>query len=144
MTAERLSIDRLRALLSDKNKPRLRSHPNDDEHRLQVACVRWFRYRYPHISQRLFAVPNGGRRDAATGARLKAEGVLAGVADIILLVPRKNFGALLIEMKTTKGRQSEAQRAWQTDLCKADEYKYIVCRTFSEFQSAVQEYLQEP
>lgn len=30
----------------------------------------------------MYAIPNGGRRDAITGARLKAEGVLAGVPDI--------------------------------------------------------------
>ena len=57
----------------------------DEEHRLQSACVRWFRYQFPALAHSLFAVPNGGRRDAATGARLKDEGVLAGVSDLVLL-----------------------------------------------------------
>lgn len=91
----------------------VRKPPSDEEHRIQTACVRWFRLKYPHLFARLFAVPNGGRRDGVTGARLKAEGVLAGVADLILLVPNAGYHALLIEMKTPKGRQSESQRAWQ-------------------------------
>lgn len=38
-----------------------------------------------------FAVPNGGRRDAKTGARMKYEGVVRGVADLILLIPKKDM-----------------------------------------------------
>ena len=59
----------------------------DAEHRLQCTCVRWFGYQYPELSALLFAVPNGGRRDPVTGARLKAEGVVAGVSDLILFLP---------------------------------------------------------
>lgn len=58
----------------------VRKPPSDEEHRIQCTCVRWFRLKYPHLFARLFAVPNGGRRDGITGARLKAEGVLPGVA----------------------------------------------------------------
>ena len=54
--------------------------PKDEEHRIQCACVRWFRLQYPQLNGRLFAVPNGGRRDATTAAKLKAEGVIAGVS----------------------------------------------------------------
>ena len=56
--------------------PRRINYTND-EHSIQVACVEWFRYSYPMLSKRLFAVPNGGRRDAVTGAKMKAEGVIA-------------------------------------------------------------------
>jgi hypothetical protein len=113
----------------------------NDEHSIQVACVEWFRYSYPMLSKRLFAVPNGGRRDAVTGAKMKAEGVIAGVADLILLVPCKGYGALLIEMKTAKGRQSQAQKQWQKDITAKDEYRYVVCHSFDDFRKAVKEYL---
>lgn len=111
------------------------------EHRLQQSCVRWFRLQYPQLEGRLFAVPNGGRRDTATGAKLKAEGVVAGVADLILLKANRQYGALLIEMKTAKGRQSDSQRWWQSAVCKHDEYKYVVCRSLDEFIMEVREYL---
>lgn len=120
----------------------VRKPPSDEEHRIQVSCVRWFRMAHPQLAYRLFAVPNGGRRDGVTGARLKAEGVLAGVADLILLVPNAGYHALLIEMKTPKGRQSESQKAWQQEVCAEGEYKYVVCRSLEEFVREVEEYLQ--
>lgn len=121
----------------------VRKPPSDEEHRIQVSCVRWFRMKYPHLAARLFAVPNGGRRDGITGARLKEEGVLAGVADLILLVPNADYHALLIEMKTPKGRQSDSQRAWQRAVAGNDDYLYVVVRSLEEFIKVIEEYLQE-
>ena len=105
--------------------------------------MRWFRLKHPHLAARLFAVPNGGRRDGITGARLKEEGVLAGVADLVLLVPNANYHALLIEMKTPKGRQSDSQRAWQRAVAGNDDYLYVVVRSLEEFIKVIEEYLQE-
>ncbi len=133
----------LEELIAKSNKGTARKRPDDEEHRLQVACVRWFHAQYPKLSRRLFAVPNGGRRDAVTGAKLKAEGVLAGVADLILLKSNSTYGALLIEMKTKAGRQSSTQKAWENDLIRANEYKYVVCRSLTEFAQTVREYLDE-
>ena len=113
-------------------KPR-RKASSDEEHRLQEVCVRWFNIQ----------VPNGGRRDAVTGAKLKAEGVVAGVSDLILLKSTHRFGALLIEMKTPKGRQSEHQRWWQSVICDKDEYKYVVCRSLDDFIREVRCYLND-
>lgn len=112
----------------------------NEEHNIQVACVRWFAYQFPELRGLLFAVPNGGRRDAVTGAKLKAEGVVAGVSDLILLVPSKGHGALLIEMKTEKGRQTDEQKRWQ-ELVERVGYQYVVCRSFDEFQKVINEYL---
>lgn len=117
--------------------------PDDEEHRIQCECVRAFRYKYPKLRHNLFAVPNGSRRDKITGARLKAEGVLAGVADLILLVPNARYHALLIEMKTPKGRQSESQRAWQRAVAGNDDYLYVVCRSLEEFMKKIEEYLNQ-
>lgn len=122
--------------------PRRSKKKDDAEHRMQKSCVRWFALQYPHLRGRLFAVPNGGRRDAVTGAKLKAEGVLAGVADLILLVTNNAYGALLIEMKTKKGRQSREQREWQETVTTNGEYKYVVCHSIDDFIREVREYLQ--
>lgn len=119
---------------------KVRRRPGDAEHRLQSSCVRWFRMQYPQWGHSLFAVPNGGRRDKATGARLKDEGVLAGVADMILLRQSKGYGALLIEMKTKAGRQAASQKEWQKAV-EADGYRYVICRSLEEFMAAVTEYL---
>lgn len=124
--------------LDDKQVKRRK--PNDEEHRIQCECVRSFRYKYPKLRHNLFAVPNGSRRDKITGAKLKAEGVLAGVADLILLKSNGKYGALLIEMKTPTGRQQESQKEWER-LISQDGYKYVICRSVSEFINEVEEYL---
>lgn len=124
-----------------KYSTQTRKKPTDHEHQLQVACVRWFNSEYPNLQGRLFAVPNGGRRDATTAAKLKAEGVVAGVADLILLARNKDYGALLIELKTEKGRQSQSQKDWQQLVTQYSEYQYVVVRTLEEFQKAIKDYL---
>ena len=82
-------------------------HKEDD---LQAGIFRWWQYQYPEFAGLLFAVPNGGRRDAREGARLKRAGVVCGVADLILLVPRPHI--LLLELKVKGGKLSDAQKSW--------------------------------
>lgn len=79
-------------------------------------CVSWFRLKYPAIGKLLFAIPNGGARSRTEAAIMKAEGVTAGVADLILLIGRGGFNALCIEMKTTDRRStlSDAQIEWRS------------------------------
>lgn len=125
----------------------------DEEHQLQCACVRWFAYQHPELNGLLFAIPNGSYRSKATAGKLKAEGVVAGVADLILLVPKYNtyayFGgemtlsyhALCIEMKTAKGRQSPEQHEWQAKV-EEKGYRYAVCRSLDEFMAVVNGYLR--
>ena len=112
-----------------------------EESNLQIACVRWFRLQYPSLAPLLFSVPNGGRRDRVTGAILKAEGAVAGVADLLLLVPNTIYHGLCIEMKTPKGRQSPMQKEWQIAV-EGMEYKYAVVRCFEEFQQVIRDYFK--
>ena len=109
-----------------------------NEHALQVACVRWFRMQHPRLL--IFAIPNGGARDAVTGARLKAEGATAGVPDLCVPIPRGEYSSLYIEMKDGDTRVSAAQKEIIETLEKCGN-KCVVCRSFDEFVAAVTEYL---
>ena len=113
---------------------------NQEEHNIQSACVRWFNLQWPEYRGLLFAVPNGGARSKATAGKLKAEGVVPGVADLILLVPKLWHHALCIEMKTAKGRQSHEQKEWQAKV-EAHGYKYAVCHSLDEFMETINNYL---
>lgn len=119
-----------------------RKPQGDAEHRLQRACVEWFRLQYPALRGVLVAVPNGGRRDAVTGARLKAEGVVAGASDLVLLKPNRFYGSLCIEMKTPGGKQSPAQKEWQKAVEAAGD-KYVLCRSIGDFIREVRIYIDE-
>lgn len=111
------------------------------ESQIQHSCLTWFRIQYPSLSLMLFAVPNGGKRDARTGAQMKYEGVVRGVSDLILLIPKKGFASLCIEMKTPEGKQREDQMKWQKE---AEKYrnKYVICHSLTEFMNEVNSYLR--
>lgn len=112
------------------------------EHDLQVGCVRWFRYEFPAFAPLLFAIPNGGRRDYVAAAKLKAEGVVPGVPDLLLAVPRGEYHALWIEMKNGKaGELSPAQKEMHERL-RAQGYRVEVCRTFEGFVTILRYYLR--
>lgn len=114
------------------------------EHKIQCAIVKWFYYAYPQYRGGLFfAVPNGGHRNIQTAARLKAEGVTAGVSDLMLLVARRGFHSLCVEVKTMTGRQSENQKNWQAKV-EAQGFKYAIVRSLDDFAELVRWYLDEP
>ena len=86
--------------------------------------------------------PMEGVRTATEGKILKAEGVVAGVSDLILLIPRNGKGALCIEMKTRTGVQRESQKIWQEE-CEKHGNQYVVVRSFDQFREVVTQYLGE-
>lgn len=111
------------------------------ESRIQQACVKWFRLQYPHLWQLLFAVPNGGKRDGLQGVILQREGVVAGVSDLILLVPSKGYHGLCIEMKTQTGTHRQRQVEWQHEVERVG-YRYVLCRSIESFIAQVNDYLK--
>lgn len=126
----------------EKEKKKNRKKPDDEEHRIQSACVKWFNFQYPKLQKTLFAIPNGGRRDALTGAKLKEEGVIPGVADLILLKGNRFYGSLCIEMKTLTGDQKTAQKVWQKKI-EAAGNKYVICRSLDDFIREVTNYFND-
>jgi hypothetical protein len=111
------------------------------EDKLQSECVKWFRYQYPAFV--LFAIPNGGQRNAITGALLKKTGTLAGVADLFLMRGGIGYNGLFIEMKVGKNKQTDTQKEFQKS-CWKNNYKYAICRSFDEFMEVVDSYLDVP
>jgi len=116
-----------------------------EEDSLQSECVRWFRLQYPKTL--IFAIPNGGQRNAVTGALLKKTGVMAGVADLFVMRPggdmseAQMYHGLFIEMKVGKNKQTESQ-VFFMDECERAGYLYRVCRSFDEFRAVVERYMK--
>lgn len=134
-----MTDEELLALWNAKNGKPYRKTPSQPEHNLQVACVQWFRMQYPGLL--LMSIPNGGWRKKATAAKLKQEGAIAGVPDLLLAHPSNRYHGLWIEMKNGKaGRLSEHQKIVIPQLQK-EGYQVVVARTFDEFRRSVTEYL---
>lgn len=92
------------------------------EHSEQCAVIDYCKIRrYP-----VFAIPNGGSRNKAEAAKLKAEGVSAGVPDLFIPIPKSGSHGLFIEMKVGKNRTSSEQDEWLA-LLRKNGYKAAVC-----------------
>ncbi|MGE4267158.1 MAG: VRR-NUC domain-containing protein [Deferribacterales bacterium] len=114
------------------------------EHNEQVSLFQWAAMqtaRYPELAL-MFAVPNGGLRNATVAAKLKAEGVKPGVPDIFLPVVRGGYHGLFIEMKRTKGGKLSAEQAnW---IAKLLEQRYAVykCEGWAKAKECIEQYLK--
>lgn len=103
------------------------------EHEEQREFVKHFRQTYKDV--RIFAIPNGGARNITTAARLKVEGVSAGVPD--LYIPAWK---LWIEMKRTKGGTlDKAQKDWHQYLESIGD-RVIVCYGAEQAKEKVKQY----
>jgi hypothetical protein len=90
----------------------------------------------------MFAIPNGGQRHPAVAAKLKAEGVKAGVPDIFLAWPSGNYHGLFVEMKVGKNKPSKLQEEWIAGLFAAG-YACVVCYGFEAAKLAVCDYMKD-
>ena len=115
-----------------------RAKPIRHESVLQQQCVQWFRVAFPMYL--IFAVPNGGFRNKIEAKRMKNEGVVAGVADLVILRNNGRHGALFIEMKHGAGKQTEKQKEFET-YCKKNDYQYNVCSSLEEFMEVCEKYI---
>lgn len=76
------------------------------------------------------------------GRRIKREGIVRGVADLCLAMPRHGYGALYIEMKRPDRYQSPEQRTWQKNIERHGN-KYVVCKSLDEFIKIINRYLAQ-
>lgn len=110
----------------------------------QIAFFKWAWHpatlaKHPELA-RAFHVPNGGYRNAITGARLKFLGVRRGVPDICLPMARSGKHALWIEMKAMDGKLTPDQAA-EIDQLRADGHVAAVCYGWEQAQGVVVKYL---
>lgn len=109
---------------------------------------------YKHVSEPLtklkwlHAIHNQGHGDAIRGAKAKAEGVKAGVADIFLPCPApydmwstKVYHGFYIELKkAVGGKPSPDQLDFQWDV-RNEGYKHEICHGWLEARKCILDYL---
>ena len=122
-------------------------HPNiPSEHQEQVNFIhkakKMLRARGDeYMIPLLFAIPNGGRRDARTAASLKMEGVRAGVPDLFFAHPNENHFGLFIEMKKQKGGSVSKEQKDQMASLSDEGYVCKVCKGWEAAIKVFEDYL---
>lgn len=125
------------------------------EHEHQAALMRWAQLVALSgedvlpgaiLADYLIAIPNGGGRSKIEAARLKAEGVKAGVFDLYLPLARGGFHGLWIELKRPKspgapaGRMTSDQKSWGGKMELAG-YRAVCSHGWQDAAEALQKYL---
>lgn len=118
---------------------------SSSEEQEQATLIEWVRVNQGQIPElgMLAHVPNGGYRHPATGARLKALGVSAGVPDLLLFCRRGEYSGLALEMKSPsgKGRVRPEQAAWLQAL-RDEGWATAVCTTWQQGANTITLYLR--
>lgn len=91
----------------------------------------------------MYHIPNEGKRSKSTGARLKAQGLKAGVPDVCLPTAHGGYIGLYIEMKVEPNRPTENQKKWLRALREAG-HMVAVCYSWDEARKLIEEYLRLP
>lgn len=112
-----------------------------EEQEVLFQWAEWQQGRWPEL-RLMYAVPNGGYRTKSEAARLKAQGVKAGVPDICLPVARGGCHALYIELKRRKGGVvSSAQSQW-IEALKEEGNECAVCAGADAAMAIITRYLE--
>lgn len=124
----------------------------EDEH--QKTVIDWAKLKRvvvdtipnARLERFLIHIPNGGKRGKREAERLKAQGVKAGVSDLLLALPRGYYSGLWVEMKRpivkgeSKPKPTDAQLDWLDDM-RAVGYAAHVCYGAREAIDVIENYL---
>ena len=113
------------------------------EHEIQAVFIRWVRLaeKTDWRLKLLFAVPNAGRRTRAEAAWMLAEGLRAGVPDIMLPYPSGPFCGLAIEFKVPGKPTSEKQDEY-IDLLLDASWLVVICTDSEAAIRTVKNYME--
>ena len=81
----------------------------------------------------VMSIPNEGKRDPRTGARMKRQGLFTGAADLMILVDGK---AMFLEVKTPTGRQTVHQERFERTVNHAG-CPYAVVRSVGDVEATL-------
>lgn len=107
---------------------------------IQSSYISWLNIQHPKIAEVTAAIPNGGKREARYGSRLKKEGLKKGFPDVGVFSSRGKYHGLFIEFKSKKGTVRNEQSVVMGRL-KNEGYLCEVCRSLDEAMIVTNDYL---
>ena len=111
----------------------------------QENVIKWARdneKNYPFLWM-LHSSLNGLKRTKAAQGKAKASGMLSGVPDLFLPVPRGSFCGLYIEMKSATGRIMPSQSRYLSAVSDFG-YSAVVCYSANEAIKTIENYYFDP
>ena len=111
------------------------------EHQEQTALFSAIRQLNIPDLEWLFAIPNGGLRNVKVAAKLKREGVKAGVWDLLLPIPKGKYHGLFIEMKYGKNKLTDNQQCFG-QFVKEQGYQAKVAYDWEQAFEVIREYMR--
>jgi len=122
----------------------VRAKPVDREGQEQAALMTELRIRLPEVADLIYHVPNGGHRIKAVAAKLKAQGVKAGIPDLVLPMARGGFFGLYIEFKATPPNDAAISSSQHERIRKLNDQGYlaVVCRGHFDTVEQIRAYLR--
>lgn len=120
-------------------KPRV---PEEVEQTQLFAWAKFAGGRWPELGL-MHHIPNGGLRNKAVAAKLKAQGALPGVPDIFLPVARGGYFGMYVEMKALDGKLSEQQKEIIPAL-RAQGYYVVIGWGMDDAVKKIEFYLKMP
>lgn len=143
MTTRMTTAAYRKGLANPKRRP-----PRQLEFQEQCAVILWASARYEEdpIKWRdldlLHCSLNGVPLTKAQAGRAKAQGMKAGVYDLLLPVPIGGYHGLFIEMKSEEGRESDDQKEFGRRV-RSLGYKAVTCYGAAEARLAIREYYEQ-
>ena len=107
-----------------KQKP-VRPKSIDREGQEQAALMTELRIRMPEVADLIYHVPNGGHRLKSVAAKLKQQGVVAGIPDLVLTMARGGYFGLYIEFKATPPNDAAISASQHERIRKLNEQGYL-------------------
>jgi hypothetical protein len=113
----------------------------------QREVVAWFREKWPQHQKSLRLSLNGlnlggGKKAAMIINQIKSQGAVLGEADLVILMPRMGYGALVIEHKAENDKKGPSDE--QLDYIGYHNMignKALVTKGVQQFKDAILEYM---
>lgn len=115
------------------------------EHEEQVLVVEMLHQAYPDVL--FWSTPNGAhlagsiKQRSASMNKLKSEGFLPGVSDIIIFEPRGMYSAMFLEMKRAEGGVLSENQEWFLAQVEQRGGYGVVANGYDEAKLLIDEYL---
>jgi len=107
-----------------------------EEDRIHIAILAYLEWALPTKATPAWHTPNGGARDARSGAKMKKLGARAGFPDLAFIHKGKFYA---LEVKAKIGKQRANQLWWEVEINNAGGF-YEVVRSVDDAKVALQKW----